>query len=273
MEGVIVDLKALTQKVIEITKSSAEFAKNDFTTTEKGSHINFVTSSDIAVQKFLEEKLTALLPNSAFFGEEGSEAVKSAEYLWVVDPIDGTVNFSRGISEFAISVGLIKGEKVILGVIYAPARNEMCHAYLGGGAFCNGERISVSERDFSNSLFCTALSLYNKNYAEKCLDIMREVYGQCVDIRRNGSCALDMCYLARGLGELFFEFRTFPWDYGAGIIILEEAGGIITDLSGEDIKLDRACPIIAANNHENHKKLLEIVRKHIDVLPYEEILR
>lgn len=267
------DLKALTEKVIEITKQSAKFTKGDFTTTEKGSHINFVTSSDIAVQKFLKEKLTTLLPNSAFFGEEGSEAVKSAEYLWVVDPIDGTVNFSRGISEFAISVGLIHNEKVILGVIYAPERNEMCYAYLGGGAFCNGEKICVSERDFSNSLFCTALSLYNKNYAEKCLDIMREVYRECVDIRRGGSCAFDICYLSRGWGELFFEFRAFPWDYGAGIIILREAGGIITDLSGEDIKLDRACPIIAANNLENHRKLLEIARKHIGKLPYEEILR
>lgn len=267
------DLNLILEKVIEITKESAKFTKGDFTTTEKGSHVNFVTSADIAVQKFLEEKLVELLPNSAFFGEENTKSVSEAEYLWIVDPIDGTVNFSRGISETAISVGLVHNEKPILGVIYMPDKSELYHAISGGGAFLNGKKINVSDRDFKNSLFCTAFSLYNKGYAEMCIDIMREVYHDSVDVRRSGSCAMDICYLARGSCELFFEFRVFPWDYCAGIVILNEAGGIITDLSGKDIKLDRPCPAIAANNKENHQKLLEIVRKHIGTLPYEEILR
>ncbi len=267
------DLKALLEKVIILTKEAAKLTEGDFTTIEKGSHINFATSSDIAVEQFLKQKLVELIPNSAFFGEEGSEKVKDAEYLWIVDPIDGTINFSRQISEFAISVGLAHKERVILGVIYSPLKNGLYYAYEGSGAFLNGERIRVSQRNFKNSLFCTALSLYKKEYAEKCLDIMREVYGDCVDIRRTGSCAIDIGYLARGSYELFFEFRTFPWDYAAGVIILKEAGGIITDLSGDGIRLDRTCPIIAANNPENHKRLLEIVKKHIGTLPYEEILR
>ncbi len=267
------DLNLILEKVIEITKESAKFTKGDFTTTEKGSHINFVTSADIAAQKFLEEKLVELIPNSAFFGEENSKSVSEAEYLWIVDPIDGTVNFSRGISETAISVGLVHNNKPILGVIYMPDKNELYHAISGCGAFLNGEKIRVSERDFKNSLFCTAFSLYNKNYAEMCIDIMREVYHDSVDVRRSGSCAMDICYLARGSCELFFEFRVFPWDYCAGIVILREAGGIVTDLGGEDIQLDRPCPIIAANTQENHQKFLEIVRKHIGTLPYEEILR
>lgn len=267
------DLNLILEKVIEITKESAKFTKGDFTTTEKGSHINFVTSADIAVQKFLEEKLVELIPNSAFFGEENSKSVSEAEYLWIVDPIDGTVNFSRGISETAISVGLVHNNKPILGVIYMPDKNELYHAISGCGAFLNGEKIRVSERDFKNSLFCTAFSLYNKNYAEMCIDIMREVYHDSVDVRRSGSCAMDICYLARGSCELFFEFRVFPWDYCAGIVILREAGGIVTDLGGEDIQLDRPCPIIAANTQENHNKLLGIVRKYIKTIPYEEILK
>lgn len=267
------DLNLILEKVIEITKESAKFTKGDFTTTEKGSHINFVTSADIAVQKFLEEKLVELIPNSAFFGEENSKSVSEAEYLWIVDPIDGTVNFSRGISETAISVGLVHNNKPILGVIYMPDKNELYHAISGCGAFLNGEKIRVSERDFKNSLFCTAFSLYNKDYAEMCIDIMREVYHDSVDVRRSGSCAMDICYLARGSCELFFEFRVFPWDYCAGIVILREAGGIVTDLGGEDIQLDRPCPIIAANTQENHQKLLGIVRKYIKTIPYEEILR
>lgn len=265
------DLNLILEKVIEITKESAKFTKGDFTTTEKGSHVNFVTSADIAVQKFLEEKLVELIPNSAFFGEENSKSVSEAEYLWIVDPIDGTVNFSRGISETAISVGLVHNNKPILGVIYMPDKNELYHAISGCGAFLNGEKIRVSERDFKNSLFCTAFSLYNKDYAEMCIDIMREVYHDSVDVRRSGSCAMDICYLARGSCELFFEFRVFPWDYCAGIVILREAGGIVTDLGGEDIQLDRPCPIIAANTQENHQKLLGIVRKYIKTIPYEEI--
>ncbi len=267
------DLSKLLERVIEIVKAAAQFTKIDFTTTEKESHINFVTSADIAVQKFLEEKLIALLPDSAFFGEEGNEAVKTAEYLWVVDPIDGTVNFSRGNDECAISVGLMHNEQVVLGVIYAPFKDELYYALLGGGAFFNRMPIKTSERSFKNSLFCTALSLYKKEYADKCLDIMREVYSGCVDIRRSGSCALDICYLAKGECELFFEFRVFPWDCAAGIIILNEAGGIITGIDGASLRLDRTSPIIAANNAENHKKLLEIVKKHINSVPYEEILR
>ncbi|MEE1279334.1 MAG: inositol monophosphatase family protein [Oscillospiraceae bacterium] len=267
------DLSKLLKKVIEITKAASQFTKSDFIITEKESHINFVTSADIAVQRFLEEKLVALLPDSAFFGEEGNKSVKTAEYLWVVDPIDGTVNFSRGNDECAISVGLVHKEQVVLGVIYAPFKGELYYASLGSGAFFNGKPIKASERSFKNSLFCTALCLYKKEYTEKCIDIMREVYSRCVDIRRSGSCALDMCYLAKGECELFFEFRVFPWDCAAGIIILNEAGGIITGLDGASIKLDRASPLIAANNAENHKMLLEIVKKHIKTMPYEEILR
>jgi myo-inositol-1(or 4)-monophosphatase len=267
------DLNLILEKVIEITKESAKFTKGDFTTTEKGSHVNFVTSADIAVQKFLEEKLVELLPNSAFFGEENTKSLNKSEYLWIVDPIDGTVNFSRGISETAISVGLVHNDKPILGVIYMPYKNELYHAISGGGAFLNGEKIKVSDRDFKNSLFCTAFSLYNKDYAEMCIDILRDVYHNSVDMRRSGSCAIDISLLARGSCELFFEFRVFPWDLCAGIVILREAGGIITDLSGTDIKLDRASPVIAANTQENHQKLLGIVKKHIKTIPYEEILR
>ncbi len=267
------DLSKLLDKVIEIVKLSAEFTKGEFTTTQKDSHVNFVTSADIAVQKFLEKELVSLLPGSAFFGEEGNESVRSAEYLWIVDPIDGTVNFSRGIDECAISVGLMQGEKAILGVIYAPFKDQLYYATLGGGAYFNGKPMKTSDRDFKSSLFCTALSLYKKEYADTCLEIMRETYSKCTDLRRFGSCALDICHLAKGECELFFEFRVFPWDYAAGFVILREAGGVITGLDGEHLQFDRTSPIIAANNVENHRKLLEIVKKYMKSVPYEEILR
>ena len=266
------DLDQLLQQVVDLTKEAALLTEQAFVTTEKESHINFVTSADTAVQTFLAEKLVALLPGSAFFGEEGDAAVDAADYLWVVDPIDGTVNFSRGSDAWAISVGLVQGVDVLLGVIFAPRKGEIYTARLGGGAYLNGTPIHTSHRPFSHSLFCTALSLYRKEYTEPCLNIMREVYTQCVDIRRVGSCALDLCYLAKGECDLFFEFRVFPWDYAAGVVILQEAGGVITGLDGRALSFDRTSPLIAANHKENHQKLLEIVQKHIPNQPYEEVL-
>lgn len=266
------DLDQLLQQVIDLTKEAALLTEQDFITTEKESHINFVTTADVAVQAFLSERLVALLPGSAFFGEEGDTAVHAADYLWVVDPIDGTVNFSRSMKSWAISVGLVRGNQALLGVIYAPLMGELYSARLRGGAYCNGTPIRVSQRPFSHSLFCTALSLYRKEYTEPCLNIMREVYTQSVDIRRVGSCALDICYLAKGECDLFFEFRVFPWDYAAGVAILQEAGGIITGLDGGPLTFDRTSPLIAANHQENHQKLLGIVQKHIPTQPYEEVL-
>ena len=266
------DLDQLLQQVVDLTKEAARLTEQSFVTTEKESHINFVTSADVAVQTFLAEKLVALLPGSAFFGEEGDDAVNAAEYLWVVDPIDGTVNFSRNSDAWAISVGLVRENQVLLGVVFAPRKNELYSARQGGGAYLNGTPIHASQRPFSHSLFCTALSLYRKEYTEPCLGIMREVYAQCVDIRRVGSCALDICYLAKGECDLFFEFRVFPWDYAAGVAILQEAGGIITGLDGEGLTFDRTSPLIAANYKENHRTLVEIVQKHIPHQPYEEVL-
>ena len=126
-----------------------------------------------------------------------------------------------------ISVALIKDGRPVLGVVYNPYRDEMFYAEAGKGAFLNNDPIRVSDRSFDRSLFCTALSLYNKDYAKPCLNIMEEVYAQCEDIRRIGSAALELVYLACGRVDLFFEMRIFPWDFAAAQIIVREAGGYV----------------------------------------------
>jgi len=263
----------LLHDTIAAVKQAAAFTRDEhFEIREKDTAVNLVTSADVAVQTFLQENLTMLLPGSAFFGEEGTAEAAKQEYLWIVDPIDGTMNFSRGIGESAISVGLMEHGRPILGVVYNPFKEELFCAEAGKGAWLNGKKIGTSDMTFDRSLFCTAWSLYDKRLAPRCMAIMEDVYGQCNDFRRFGTCALELCYLAVGRCDLFFEIRVFPWDHAAAELILREAGGVITGLDGERLPYDRTTPVIAANNGDNHRKLLETVRKYIREVPYREVL-
>ena len=264
---------ALLDAVVSLTKQASKIMlQSGFEITEKGNVVNIVTSADIAVQAFLEEKLPPLLPGSTFVGEEGNEEAQHSEYLWIVDPIDGTTNFARGLGQSAVSVALAHRGEVVMGVVYNPFKEELFHAVVGQGAYCNGEHLEAIRRPFGSGLFCTAWSAYDKSMAPQCMAVMEEVYAQCNDFRRFGVCSLELCYLAQGKCDLYFEIRLFPWDYAAAGLVLQEAGGVITGLDGGPAALDRTSPIIAANSPKNHEKLLNIVRKHFPQVPYEEIL-
>ncbi len=142
---------------------------------------------------------------------------------WDVDPIDGTANFVRDLGASTISVALVKEGRPVLGVIYNPYRDEMFYAEEGKGAYLNGKPIGVSDRSLESSLFCTSLSVYNKDLLNHCINIIKEVYQKCDDIRRIGSAALELAYLATGRLDLYFELRLCPWDFAAGEIIVKEA--------------------------------------------------
>lgn len=267
----MLDFIKLQKETEAAVLEASDLMMGSFTTEQKGSVEDIVTSADLAVQKFLEQRLTAVLPEAGFFGEEGCGECKS-EYLWVVDPIDGTTNFSRGIRDCAISVALVHKGEPVLGVVYGPYQNRLYSAVKDQGATCNAEPIHVSGKAFKEGLFCTALSLYRKEYAERCMDVLRDVYSQCNDFRRFGSCALELCYLAEGKCELYFEYRVFPWDCAAAALILQEAGGFICNGTGEPLPFDRATPVIAANSKENLDTLVQIVKYRIPNFDYEEIL-
>lgn len=269
----MMDMTQLLPKVEAAVRNAAAFTAARFTSVEKESVCNIVTSADLAVQKYLNETLCALVPGSGFFGEEGSSGDPDGEYLWIVDPIDGTMNFSRGIGEFCISVALLHQEEAALAVVYQPSKDKIYTAIRSKGAYCNGKPIHVSNASFAEGLFCTAMSLYRKEYAPACMAVISEAYESCNDVRRFGSCALELCYLAEGVCDLFFEFRVFPWDYAAAFLILREAGGCICGEQGEALRFDKASPIIAANSEENLQKLLTIVTKHIPKFPYREVFR
>lgn len=256
-------LPLILQQVKEtVIEASSLMMTNEFRIKEKGDIANIVTSSDLAVQSFLCGRLSNVIPGCGFLCEEEDMIDVSHEYTWIIDPIDGTCNYARGIDQCAICVGLRHYDKLVLGVVYLPRTKEFFHAIKGHGAFRNDQPIHVSDRTFANSVMCTALSVYHKEYTKVCSEIICDTFLKINDIRRFGAAAPELCYLAMGRCELYFEYVLSPWDYAAASVILTEAGGCISDLQGNDIDGISACGILAGNTRENLESLQKIVQKH-----------
>lgn len=230
-----------------------------FSVADKGSVENIVTSADLENERFLKEELTGLLPGSAFMGEEGDEAsLADSEWVWIVDPIDGTTNFSRGIPMCAVSVALFRNARPWAGFVLNPFTDTLYSAVVGHGASKDGRPIHVSGRTFKESLLSTAYCCYEKSLAEPCFEVSERLYPHINDIRRIGTAALELSLIAEGAGELYFEIRLSPWDHAAGLTVLEEAGGCYTGIGG-DVRFDGPGPVLAANSEENLRRLSEAV--------------
>ena len=253
----IKDIKQIAQRAGEMLSNRV------FDVEHKTSLSDRVTSMDIAVEQFLKNELLSLLPGSGFLGEESDFHEIENEYVWVVDPIDGTTNFVRDLAASCISIALLKNGKPYMGVVYNPYKGEMFSAEKGLGAYMNDKAILVSDMSFESSIYFTSLSPYTKQSAKACLKIMEEVYSQADDIRRFGSAAIELCLLACGRADLYFELYLQPWDYAAGCLILQEAGGYAGTVGDEVFKYDKPIPVIAANSKENYDRLKNIVDKHL----------
>jgi myo-inositol-1(or 4)-monophosphatase len=265
-------IRSLTDIVIE---ASRLMLTDSFSISQKQGAANIVTSSDIAVQEYLRQHLSVLLPGSGFICEEEDTHDVSHDYLWIIDPIDGTANYSRGIRECAVCVGLQHDHAMEMAVVYLPRTDELFSAERGKGAFLHypqtgrpSQQIHVSHRPFSDAIMCTALPVYHKEYANVCSEIIRETFLQCNDIRRFGAAAPELCYLAMGRCELYFEYLLSPWDFAAASLILEEAGGILCNLDGQPLPFMHPSGVIAANNKENLKRLASIIKEKL--VYYEE---
>ena len=250
-----------------VLEASQLMQTEDFSISQKGGVANIVTSSDIAVQDFLCQQLSRLIPGCGFLCEEEDIHDLSHEYLWIIDPIDGTANYSRGIRECAICVGLWHQGTMEIAAVYLPRTDELFTAERGKGAFLNHpqshkcrKRIHVSERPFENAVLCTALPVYHKEYAEVCSRIIHKVFMQCNDIRRFGAAAPELCYLAMGRCELYFEYLLSPWDFAAASLILQEAGGVCCSREGTPLDFTSPSGVLAANNPENLQRLTSIVK-------------
>lgn len=253
----------MLESLINIVKKASELMATDaFDITQKGGYSNIVTSSDVAVQEYLCKELSALLPGSGFLCEE-EDAHNIKPYTWIIDPIDGTANYARGIDQCCISVGLKHDEHMELGVVYLPRTKELFSAERGKGAFRNGRQIHVSDRPFQNAILCTALSVYHKEYTKICSDIITDAFVQCNDLRRFGAAAAELCYVAMGRCELYFEYLLSPWDFAAAHLILTEAGGCLSDLQGNTLTCLSPTGVFAANNKENLQTLQQIASRHL----------
>ena len=251
------------EELIDIVKeASKRMLTENFNIEQKDGYANIVTSSDVAVQDYLMQRLSELLPGSGFLCEEEDQWDTSHEYTWVIDPIDGTANYSRGMDHCCVCVGLKHGERMQIAVVYLPRTEELFYAERDKGAYLNGRRIHVSQRPFANSLLCTALPVYHKEYAQVCSAIIYEAFGACNDLRRFGSAATELCYLAMGRCELYFEYLLSPWDFAAASLILEEAGGVLSGLKGRPLDFTHGSGVLAANNAASLAQLQAIVAKH-----------
>ena len=237
-------IAAIVKEAGEIVLSAHDIAAH---THEKSSAADLVTEYDLAVENFLKEKLPPLVPGAIFYGEEEQENADPATgWVFIVDPIDGTTNFVRGLRQSAVSVALAKDGAVEYGVVYDPYKNELFSARRGGGAFLNGQPIRVSERPLAEGIFIMGTAIYNREYLEPTLRMTAALFRRSCDFRRLGAAALDLCNIACGRAEVFFEYSLCPWDYAAASLLVTEAGGEICTMEEKPLPVTERCGIWAS---------------------------
>ena len=241
----------MLEKIIGVVRQAGEMIRDVHNVTEniteKSSHIDVVTQYDTAVQAFLHRELLRLMPEAGFLGEEGAHEEITTEWTFIVDPIDGTANFVRNFGHSNISVALARNGISEYGVVYNPYRDELFAAQRGCGATCNGRPIRVSEAEPSHGILLCGSTAYDRELTNRHFAIMRTLYDRVGDFRRLGAAALDLCYIAAGRVEVFFECRLRPWDIAAGSLILTEAGGKVTQMDGTPLDVLHNCSVFATN--------------------------
>jgi myo-inositol-1(or 4)-monophosphatase len=219
---------------ILILKESAQFSISK--AESKGLH-DMVSYVDRESEKYITSALSDLLPGSGFITEEGTIEENIKEYTWIIDPLDGTTNFLHQLSPYSVSIALSYNGKVILGVVYVIGSDELFYAIRGKGAYMNGEAIRVSEtKELNSSLIATGFPYNNFSRLESFMRCLEYFMRNCQGVRRLGSAAVDLAYVACGRFDAFYEYNLNPWDVSAGLLIVREAGGHTSDFTGNDIE-------------------------------------
>ena len=215
---------------------------------EKGSRRNLVTQYDVQVQEFIRCALFAAYPTVHFIGEENNAQDDALHGLaFIVDPIDGTANFVRGYRASAICIAAVQDGVTVYGVVYDPYTNSLFSAQKDHGAWLNDQPIHVSDMPLAESIICLGTASYYADTFDHTFRLARALFDAAMDLRRSGSAALDLCYVACGRADLMFEARLCPWDHAAAGLIVTEAGGRISQFSGASASLTEKCSILAAN--------------------------
>lgn len=223
----------------------------------KSQLVDLVTEVDRACEAHIVENLARARPLDSVLAEEGSGTERAgAAYRWVIDPLDGTTNYAHGYPRFAVSIAVERAGAQAIGVVYDPLLDELYHALAGGGAFRNGRRIRVSaERELGRALVATGFAYDKARMDDDNTREFRAFLKRAREVRRDGSAALDLCYVAGGRFDAFWEYKLAPWDVAAGTLIVTEAGGRVTDtLGGASFRSGRA---VLASNGAIHEAMLE----------------
>lgn len=249
------------QEVIELVKQTKKIIDNREMAAQvktKG-QADYVTQVDIAVQNFLKEELARLAPDVEFMGEETGVQEMTAERFWILDPVDGTTNLMYDFQHSAVSLGLCSRGEIVMGIVYDPYHDETFTAEKGKGSFLNGRPIHVSGAgSLPESLISIGTSPYYREMAEENFARFRRVFDRTRDIRRLGSAAIDLAYVACGRQDGFFEAYLSPWDFAAGLLIVQEAGGKVTDFQGNPLD-PRKGGSVTATNGRIHGELLKLL--------------
>jgi len=257
-------LNVMVQAAIKAGKSlSRDFGEvQNLQVSVKGPS-DFVSQADLKAEKIVRDELMKARPTYGFLGEEGGEEIGTdGAHRWIVDPLDGTTNFLHGIPQFAVSVALERNREIVAGVIFNPATDELFTAERGGGAFLNDRRLRVAARRTLPDcvIGCGVPHLGRSNHG-KFLVELRHVMGEVAGMRRFGAAALDLAYVAAGRLDGFWETDLSPWDVAAGLVLIREAGGFVSDMNGST-EIFESRNVVAGNEYIQ-KALLEVVNRPV----------
>jgi myo-inositol-1(or 4)-monophosphatase len=260
------NLEKITNRVVGICLTDAAYIRQQLELLEAKDielkeERNFVTYVDRKSEEMLVDELSRLVPGSGFIAEESQYGPEKAELTWVIDPLDGTTNFVHGVPIFSISVALMKEGRVILGVVHEINRSESFYSWKGGKAYLNGKEIRVSAAgNLYDSLLVTGFPYSRDHILDEYVNLFKGFMKKTQDLRRLGSAAADLAYVAAGRFEGFYEIGLSPWDVAAGAFIVQQAGGKVTDFSGgDDFIFGKS---LVSSNGLVHDEMLEVIKEY-----------
>lgn len=259
------NLEQLTAEVCRIARETGRFLKEERKNfrreaVEKKHAHDYVSYVDKESEQRIVSRLHVLLPEAGFITEEGSAKYRGESCCWVVDPLDGTTNYIHDVTPYCVSIALRSRDELLLGVVYEPVRDECFYAWQGGGAYLDGVRMHVSDVTSLDEACVVEELPYNASqYARTAEHLLSRLYGRVSAVRMNGSAALALCYVAAGRYDAWMEAYIGKWDFSAAVLMVQEAGGVVTDFRGNGSFLD-GHHIVAANS-ALHADVLDIVQE------------
>ena len=256
------NFETITRLVCNIAREAGSYIKKERVNfsvdkVERKHAHDYVSYVDKGSEQMIVKALSEILPEAGFITEEGSAGHTDEQYVWVVDPLDGTTNFIHDFAPYAVSIALCKGREIVVGVVYEIVSDECFYAWQGGGAWVNGHSIHVGKSEINDALLCLQLPYNSDAYKPVIKRLIDHFYGNVGSIRMMGSAAIALCYVAAGRLDAYVERYIGQWDYMSGALIVMEAGGRVTNYAGEDYFMEGDS--VVATNGVVHQVLLDAI--------------